>query len=718
MRITVAYNLRTEDTEEHAELLSQEDVDRICNALTQLKHKVAPVEVSGKPNDVVNRLLASEPDLIFNVAEGTIGSSREAFFPGLYEQLGIPFTGGNASLLHMNLDKHLAKTVVASRGIAVPKGVLITSENFKFPKNLKFPIILKPNSEGSSKGITQDSVAENLAQLKTILKRLLKSYPLGIVAEEFISGRELSVPFLESYPGQLLEIVEHTFDLKKAGGKYNIYDYYMKQGGEAAAAVKAICPPVLSSEERKAVLIIARKVFDEMNCPDFGRVDIRLHENGTPYFIELNPLPSLHPVASLMTAAKVGGLDYKDVINLIIKSAAKRYKLPTRSVAKSVFSASSSPIARPTAREIGITVGRFPTGLNNAITDVKGVKVGHITRIQQDVSIPGVKGKTAICTGLTAVIPAAGDLFNRRVVAGGYVLNGVGEMAGLNQVLEWGLLESPIFLTNSVSVGSIHRGYVSHTSAKYSENEFEHNIILPVVGEADDSFLNDIRIGHNDESLVSKVLSAAKSGPVEQGSVGAGSGMISFDFAGGIGTSSRVIQMANHSFNLGVLVMSNLGRMQNLTVEGAVVGKQLDPIFDYPRRKESYGSIIVAIATDAPLLSGQLSRLAKRAALGLGRVGSYAATTSGEIIIAFSSANRLPCSSKAGSRILQLHTISDTILDMMYEAVIEATEEAVLNAMFCSQGVTGRDDRMVPAIPQEEVIRILANGRKLNAGNS
>lgn len=718
MRITVAYNLRTEDTEEHAELLSQEDVDRICDALNQLKHKVTPVEVSGKPNDVVNRLLASEPDLIFNVAEGTIGSSREAFFPGLYEQLGIPFTGGNASLLHMNLDKHLAKTVVASRGIAVPKGVLITSENFKFPKNLKFPIILKPNSEGSSKGITQDSVVEDLAQLKTVLKRLLKAYPLGIVAEEFIQGRELSVPFLESHPGQMLEIVEHTFDLKKAGGKYNIYDYYMKQGGEAATAVAVICPPVLSSDERKVVFEMASKVFDEMNCPDFGRVDIRLHEDGTPYFIELNPLPSLHPVASLMTAARVGGLDYKDVIKLIIKSAAKRYKLPTRSVAKSVFSVSGSTVARPTAREIGITVGRFPTGLNNAITDVKGVKVGHITRIEQDVSIPGVKGKTATCTGVTAVIPAAGDLFNRRVVAGGYVLNGVGEMVGLNQVLEWGWLESPIFLTNSVSVGSIHRGAVSYMSQKHPELGLEHDVILPVVGEADDSFLNDVRTGHNDESLVNKVLAAAKSGPVEQGSVGAGSGMISFDFAGGIGTSSRVVQMGDNSFNLGVLVMSNLGRMPNLTVDGAVVGKELDPIFDYPRRKKSYGSIIVTIATDAPLLSGQLSRVAKRSALGLGRVGSYAATSSGEIIVAFSTANRLPRSSKAGSRILQLHTISDAMLDMMYEAVIEATEEAVLNAMFCSQGATGREGRMVPAIPQEEVIRILGNGRKLDASDS
>ena len=158
MKITVAYNLRTELTEEQAELLMQEAVDRIVNALRELKHKVTPVEVSGHPDRIIQKLLESEPDLIFNVAEGTVGSSREAFYPGIYEQLGIPFTGGNASLLHMNLDKNLAKSVLAQRGIPVPMGTLVMKPTDKIPATLRYPLIIKPNSEGSSKGITQDSI--------------------------------------------------------------------------------------------------------------------------------------------------------------------------------------------------------------------------------------------------------------------------------------------------------------------------------------------------------------------------------------------------------------------------------------------------------------------------------------------------------------------------------------------------------------------------------
>ncbi len=160
MRITVAHNLRTDTSEETAELLTQEDVDRICSALRELRHQVTPVEVSGQPNDVVDRLLGSDPDLIFNVAEGTIGSSREAFYPGLYEQLRIPFTGGNPSLLHMNLDKHLAKTVRRlTRHSGSARGADHTVAQ-RLPDDLEFPLIIKPNAEGSSKGITQDSVVE------------------------------------------------------------------------------------------------------------------------------------------------------------------------------------------------------------------------------------------------------------------------------------------------------------------------------------------------------------------------------------------------------------------------------------------------------------------------------------------------------------------------------------------------------------------------------
>ena len=610
MRITLAHNLRTENSESEAELLFQEDVDRIVEALSSLRHKVTPVEVSGRPDEIVERLLDSDPDLIFNVAEGTVGSSREAFYPGLYEQLGIPFTGGNASLLHMNLDKHLAKTVIASRGIHVPRGALVTPTDRELPAGLEYPLFIKPNSEGSSKGITQSSVVETPEACRRMIDALLPQYPTGLVVEEFISGRELSVPFLEALPGQVLEIVEHTFDLGALGSKYNVYDYEMKQGGDRAKAVGVRCPAVLTAEERRATVDMARKVFQVMSCPDFGRVDVRLREDGTPFFIELNPLPSLHPNASLMHAARARGLDAAEMFRLVIRSAARRSGIPLRRPrVVPVGGLRGGPTEqRPTVRECGIRVGRYQPGAHNAITDVKGVKVGHVTRVEDHVKLAGVTSDTTVRTGVTAVLPAARGIFKKRLVAGGFVLNGVGEMAGLTQVLEWGWLETPILLTNSLSVGRVHSGVVAHMLERNPQIGDEHDVILPVVGETDDSFLNDVRAGVNTAADARKAIALASSGAVVQGSVGAGTGMITCDFAGGVGTASRVLPDAEGGFTLGVLVLSNFGRMRNLTVEGAVVGRELDRLFPLEsRRVNSYGSVIVVIATDAPLLSSQLN---------------------------------------------------------------------------------------------------------------
>ena len=713
MRISVAFNLRTDSSEETAELLTQEDVDRICGALRELRHQVSPVEVSGQPDEVVERLLDSSPDLIFNCAEGTIGSSREAFYPGLYEQLRIPFTGGNPSLLHMNLDKHLAKTVVASRGVRVPQGGLVTPDNRELPAGLRYPLFIKPNAEGSSKGVTQDSVVETPEICERRIDDLLRRYPAGLVVEEFIAGRELSVPILEAFPGKILEVVEHTFDLDAIGGKYNVYDYDMKQGGARASGVGVVCPAELSNDEREAVFGMARRVFEIMHCPDLGRVDIRLHQDGTPYFIELNPLPSLHPVASLMLAGKARGLEYRDVFRLVVRSAARRYNLAVRPARRVL----PEGTPRPTARELGFRVGRLRPGVHNAITDVKGVRVGHTTRIEDAARVPGSNETTTVRTGVTAVVPGDGDVFRRRVVAGGFVLNGVGEMAGLTQALEWGYIETPILLTNSLSVGRVLQGVTSYMIQRHPAIGTHEDVVLPVVGEADDSFLNDARVGLCSAQDAQKALEGARGGPVAEGSVGAGAGMISFDFAGGIGTSSRVVDLDDRSFNIGVLVMSNCGRMRNLTIDGCVVGRELDSRFPSEgRRARSYGSIIVVVATDVPLLSSQLNRLAKRAGLGLGRVGSHAASTSGEIVVAFSTANRVPRSSAQPSRFRSLKFVADPHINTMYEAVIEATEEAVLNAMFCSVGVKGRDEREAPAIPQEMIREIFEKGRTVDAG--
>lgn len=713
MRITVAYNLRTDTSESTAELLTREDVDRITRALRELRHQVIPVEVSGPPDDVVERLLDSAPELIFNVAEGTIGSSREAFYPGLYEQLRIPYTGGNPSLLHMNLDKHLAKTVVAARGIRVPQGVLVTPAKRELPDDLRYPLIIKPNAEGSSKGVTQDSVVEDRTSCLERIDRLLANYPAGLVVEEFIPGRELSVPILELFPGRFLEIVEHTFDLEAVGGRFNVYDYDMKQGGERARGVGVACPPELPAEQRDAVIEMARRVFDVMHCPDLGRVDIRLHDDGTPYFIELNPLPSLHPAASLMLAGRARGLEYREVLRLVVRSAARRYNLALRPPRRST----PGDTTRPTARELGITVGRLLPGLNNAITDVKGVRVGHVTRTEDGVPVPGSSETTHVRTGVTAILPGSGDPFRRRVVASGFVLNGVGEMAGLTQALEWGYIETPILLANSLSVGRVHNGVVSHMVARHPEIGTHEDVVLPLVGETDDSFLNDTRVGIATGRDAQEAISAARGGPVAQGSVGAGTGMVSFDFAGGIGTSSRCLEIDRRTFTLGVLVLSNFGRMCNLTIDGRVVGRDLDPLFDpAARRVNSYGSIIVVVATDVPLLASQLGRIARRAALGLGRVGSHAASTSGEIVVSFSTANRVPRSADRTSAFSSLRFVADEHINPLYEAAIEATEEAVLNAMFCSVGMNGRAGRHAPAIPQEKVLELLTTGRTIHVG--
>ncbi|MFA7577343.1 MAG: P1 family peptidase [Candidatus Muiribacteriota bacterium] len=366
---------------------------------------------------------------------------------------------------------------------------------------------------------------------------------------------------------------------------------------------------------------------------------------------------------------------------------------------------------RPTVSESGITIGRFSKGHNNSITDVRGVRVGHVTNIQDNVEDGETGELTRIRTGVTAIVPSD-EIYTKRMIAGGFVLNGVGEMLGLTQVMEWGLLETPILLTNSLSVGKVHDGVVSYMIDKYPSLGTKSDVVLPVVGETDDSFLNDVRNGFNYPEHAVEAILKAKSGRIEQGSVGAGTGMITCDFSGGIGTSSRMVMLDEGGFTLGVLVLSNFGKMRNLTIDGMVVGRELDRIYEKEiRRKENYGSIIIVIATDAPLISSQLSRISKRAALGLGRVGSYAGYTSGEIIIAFSTANKIPRHTHQKGKFLTMKFIADNHIDPLYEAVIEATEEAVLNALFCSNGMNGRDGKVSPAIPVETVLNLLEKRR-------
>jgi D-aminopeptidase len=364
----------------------------------------------------------------------------------------------------------------------------------------------------------------------------------------------------------------------------------------------------------------------------------------------------------------------------------------------------SSPRVR--ARELGIPLGRFKPGRWNAITDVAGVRVGHST-IVRGAAGPLRVGKGPVRTGVTAVLPNQGQVFVERVVGGGFILNGAGEVSGLTQVLEWGLLETPIFLTNTLSVGAVSDGAVKWMVERYPGIGAEHDVIIPVVGECDDSWLNDIAGRHVKQEHVAEALAAASDGPVAEGNVGGGTGMITCDFKAGIGTSSRKLPESMGGYTVGVLVMSNCGVRRQLRVGGLPVGEVLEARYrEMPRRKQDYGSIIAVIATDAPLITHQLNRLAKRAALGIGRVGSTAAHGSGEIVLAFSTANRVPRETR--KMVYRVKILLDQRLDPLYEAVIEATEEAILNSLCMARDASGANGNVVQALPLDDVRELVA----------
>jgi D-aminopeptidase len=352
------------------------------------------------------------------------------------------------------------------------------------------------------------------------------------------------------------------------------------------------------------------------------------------------------------------------------------------------------------ARDLGVSLGRFKTGRYNAITDVQGVLVGHSTAVRGAGSLK--PGRGPVRTGVTAILPNSGNIFDERVIGGGFILNGAGEVSGLTQMMEWGLIETPVLLTNTLSVGAVSDATVKYMVERYPGIGDEHDVIIPLVGECDDSWLNDIAGRHVKESHVYEAIQTASDGPVPEGNVGGGTGMICCDFKAGIGTSSRKLPEVHGGYTIGVLVMSNFGKMHNLRVGGLPVGEMLEERFKtMPRRTMSYGSIITVVATDAPLQTHQLNRLAKRAALGIGRVGSYAAHGSGEIILAFSTANTIP--RRTGKMVYRLKILIDPRMDPLYEAVMEATEEAILNALCMARDMEGANGNFCPALPIGEV---------------
>jgi D-aminopeptidase len=358
--------------------------------------------------------------------------------------------------------------------------------------------------------------------------------------------------------------------------------------------------------------------------------------------------------------------------------------------------AAESPSHRQRIRDIGIVIGQYPPGPLNAITDVAGVKVNHTTIIQGDG--PLRPGAGPVRTGVTVVIPRD-DIWHKKVPAGSFVLNGTGEMTGLAWLTESGFLEYPIALTNTLNVPRVANGVMSWMIKQYPAIGIEDDTLTPVVAECDDGRLNDIQGRHVSEDDVIRALDSASGGPVKEGSVGAGTGMVSYGFKGGIGTSSRRLTEKEGGYTVGVLVNANHGRRPELIVSGVPVGKRYEPMqhrSELLTPGQSEGSIIVIIATDAPLDSRQLTRVAKRAALGLSRTGSTARHGSGDFMLAFSTANVIPHYPQEA--VFQLTHLADTHMNPLITATVEATEEAILNALTMATTVVGRDGNRAEAI--------------------
>lgn len=324
LRIALAFNLRQDENEEsQAEQFSEEYVELLRGAITDLGHEVVPVEVSGSPEEIVDRLIKAAPELVFNLAEGTTIPRREAYYPAIYEVLGLAYTGGGPALLKVGLDKRLMEKVFAVNGVRTPRGALLTKERREIPESLGYPVFIKPNYEGSSIGIHKDSLAETEEEAQAFIGELLEEFPHGINVEQFIPGRELTVPMLEEYPGHALEVVEHSFE----GDDHNVFDYEKKSSTNKDEFMEVHCPADLSPHEREEVLKQADRAFKVVRAPDFARADLRLDEEGRAYLLEVNPLPGLREESPMTTAAEAKGIHYSEMIDLILRSACRRYDL-------------------------------------------------------------------------------------------------------------------------------------------------------------------------------------------------------------------------------------------------------------------------------------------------------------------------------------------------------------------------------------------------------
>jgi D-aminopeptidase len=382
------------------------------------------------------------------------------------------------------------------------------------------------------------------------------------------------------------------------------------------------------------------------------------------------------------------------------------------------------------ARDLGIRIGLGTPGPHNAITDVAGLTVGHTTLIEGDG--PLVTGRGPIRTGVTVVCPRGVEGWREPVFAGAHRLNGNGELTGLEWVRESGLLTTPVSITNTHSVGVVRDAIVAESVRRDPSNPAWS---LPVVGETYDGVLNDLNGFHVRAEHVQGALAAASSGPVAEGGVGGGTGMICHEFKGGIGTASRVLPAEVGGYTVGALVQANYGQRRWLRVDGIRVGEAI-PTSEVPSPWDAEealrdatrttppagsGSIIVVIATDAPLLPHQCERLAQRAGLGIARVGGTGGHTSGDLFIAFATGNRLPLGyglddhqSAIGTN--DVRFVGDRVIDRLFEGVIESTEEAIVNALVAADTMVGRDGVTAHRLPHDRLREVLAAHGALATG--
>jgi D-aminopeptidase len=354
---------------------------------------------------------------------------------------------------------------------------------------------------------------------------------------------------------------------------------------------------------------------------------------------------------------------------------------------------------RKRARNYGLHFGVLPTGNQNTITDIAGVKVGHTTLVQGD----------SIRTGVTAILPYDGNIFQGKIPAAVFAGNGFGKLTGSTQVAELGNLETPIILTNTLSVAAGIEGLIDFTLQQPGNESVQS--VNALVGETNDGYLNDIRGRHVTKEDVLQALKSARSGHMEEGAIGAGTGTVCFGFKGGIGTASRRLPESLGGYSVGVLIQSNFGGV--LQIDGVPVGRALGK-FDFSDKlmNNADGSCMMVVATDAPLDSRSLERLAKRAFMGLAKTGGIASNGSGDYVIAFSTAAslRIPHQSKPGLQRMEI--LSNEQVSPLFMAAIEATEEAIINSLFAGETTIGKHGHQVQALPLEKVIPLL---KKYNA---